>query len=248
MAKEASSNTVCLLLLNLLVSSIAARPSKDEAANAKITTLPGQPTDASFAQYSGYVTINEKKKLFYWLVEASSDAESKPLLLWLNGGPGASTIGYGAFQEIGPFQILPDGKLSKRQFAWNTEANLLFLDSPAGAGFSILNERAMQDEAFMNEIGDVNNFNLYMRPSASPIQDLMYRDGFGYYSDNDTINYLRRREVQEAFHIDPSYIPVNYTLDSDLVQNSYIESDTESSMLPVLKELVEAHLRIWIYR
>lgn len=120
MAKEASSNTVCLLLLNLLVSSIAARPSKDEAADAKITTLPGQPMDASFAQYSGYVTINEKKKLFYWLVEASSDAESKPLLLWLNGGPGASTIGYGAFQEIGPFQILPDGKLSKRQFAWNT--------------------------------------------------------------------------------------------------------------------------------
>jgi len=76
--------------------------------------------DVSFAQYSGHVTINEKKKLFYWLVEASSDAESKPLLLWLNGGPSATTIGYGAFQEIGPFQFLPDGKLFKRQFAWNT--------------------------------------------------------------------------------------------------------------------------------
>ncbi|KAL3745537.1 hypothetical protein ACJRO7_014622 [Eucalyptus globulus] len=75
--------------------------------------------DVSSAQYSGHVTTNEKKKLFYWLVEASSDAESKPLLLWLNGGPSASTIGYGAFQEIGPFQILLDGKLFKRQFAWN---------------------------------------------------------------------------------------------------------------------------------
>ncbi|KAL3745525.1 hypothetical protein ACJRO7_014610 [Eucalyptus globulus] len=41
------------------------------------------------------------------------------------------------------------------------------------------------DEAYMNEFVDVNNFNLFMRPSASPIQDLMFRDGFGHYSDND---------------------------------------------------------------
>lgn len=100
--------------------SVAARTSIDDAASAKITRLPGQPKDACVAQYSGYVRISERKKMFYWLVEASSDADSKPLLLWLNGGPGCSSIGYGAFQEIGPFQVLPNGKLAKRQISWDT--------------------------------------------------------------------------------------------------------------------------------
>lgn len=89
-------------------------------ADAEITNLPGQPEDVIFSQYSGYVSIDQNKKLFYCLVEASTDADLKPLLLWLNGGPGCSSIGYGAFQEIGTFRVLPNGKLSKRQFSWNT--------------------------------------------------------------------------------------------------------------------------------
>ncbi|KAI4346355.1 hypothetical protein L6164_007257 [Bauhinia variegata] len=111
----------------------------------RITQLPGQPTNVRFAQYSGYVTVNEQagRALFYWLVEspASRGPRSRPLVLWLNGGPGCSSIAYGAAEEIGPFRIRPDGKsLYLNPYAWNNLANILFLESPAGVGFSYSNK------------------------------------------------------------------------------------------------------------
>lgn len=53
----------------------------------RITSLPGQPP-VGFQQYSGYVTVDEKKQraLFYYFAEAETDPASKPLVLWLNGG------------------------------------------------------------------------------------------------------------------------------------------------------------------
>ncbi|XP_057979550.1 serine carboxypeptidase-like 27 [Malania oleifera] len=110
----------------------------------KINKLPGQPENVGFAQYSGYVTVNRiaGRALFYWLIEspASRSPESRPLLLWLTGGPGCSSVAYGAAEEIGPFRIRPDGKtLFLNPYSWNNLANLLFLESPAGVGFSYSN-------------------------------------------------------------------------------------------------------------
>lgn len=53
----------------------------------KITQLPGQPP-VSFQQFSGYITVGEKREraLFYYFAEAEVDPLSKPLVLWLNGG------------------------------------------------------------------------------------------------------------------------------------------------------------------
>ncbi|XP_073124992.1 serine carboxypeptidase-like 26 [Henckelia pumila] len=106
----------------------------------KILNLPGQPS-VNFSQYSGYVTVDPKagRALFYWLTEAE-DPSDKPLVLWLNGGPGCSSIGNGAMTELGPFRVNPDGKtLWYNKNAWNTVANILFLESPAGVGFSYSN-------------------------------------------------------------------------------------------------------------
>ncbi|KAA3464092.1 serine carboxypeptidase-like 27 isoform X1 [Gossypium australe] len=104
----------------------------------KITELPGQPKNVGFKQYSGYVTVNQQagRALFYWLIESpvSRKPESRPLVLWLNGGPGCSSIAYGAAEEIGPFRIRPDGKT-----LYLNLANVLFLESPAGVGFSYTN-------------------------------------------------------------------------------------------------------------
>ncbi|XP_047311374.1 serine carboxypeptidase II-2 [Impatiens glandulifera] len=108
----------------------------------RITYLPGQNFDVEFAQYSGYITVNEEsgRALFYWLTEAVEDPSSKPLVLWLNGGPGCSSIAYGMAEEIGPFHVEKDGKtLYLNPYSWNQVANLLFLDSPAGVGFSYSN-------------------------------------------------------------------------------------------------------------
>ena len=97
-------------------------PPLGAKAADKIAALPGQPPRVNFDQYSGYVTVSEKygRELFYYFVEAPYEAASKPLLLWLNGGPGCSSLGYGAMTELGPFRVNPDGKtLSRNKHAWN---------------------------------------------------------------------------------------------------------------------------------
>ncbi|XP_021807909.1 serine carboxypeptidase-like 45 [Prunus avium] len=122
--------TICATLIQAFLTANSF-PEAD-----KITSLPGQP-QVSFQQYAGYVTVdeNQQRALFYYFVEAETDAASKPLVLWLNGGPGCSSVGAGAFIEHGPFK--PSGDiLLKNDFSWNKEANMLYLESPAGVGFS----------------------------------------------------------------------------------------------------------------
>ncbi|CAH9100417.1 unnamed protein product [Cuscuta europaea] len=106
--------------------------------------LPGQPP-SSFKQYGGYVNVDKRngRSLFYYFVESVDSPDTKPLILWLNGGPGCSSFGMGAFVELGPFGVNPDGKtLYARRYAWNKIANVLFLESPAGVGFSYSNTSA----------------------------------------------------------------------------------------------------------
>ncbi|XP_057843141.2 serine carboxypeptidase-like 26 [Cryptomeria japonica] len=118
--------------------------------NDKITSLPGQPSNVTFAQYSGYVTVDSKagRALFYYFAEATQDPSSKPLLLWLNGGPGCSSFGFWAMTELGPFRVQRDNTtLTSNPYAWNQVANTLFLDSPAGVGFSYSNTTSDYDNA-----------------------------------------------------------------------------------------------------
>ncbi|KAK6151567.1 hypothetical protein DH2020_014202 [Rehmannia glutinosa] len=92
-----------------------------EQESDRITALPGQPP-VKFLQFSGYVTVNEKegRALFYWLTEATNNAHTKPLVLWLNGGPGCSSVAYGASEEIGPFKINKTASsLYLNKYSWN---------------------------------------------------------------------------------------------------------------------------------
>ncbi|KAJ9552441.1 hypothetical protein OSB04_016486 [Centaurea solstitialis] len=115
----------------------------------KISTLPGQPEGVDFDQYSGYVTVDPSagRALFYYFVESPTDSSTKPLVLWLNGGPGCSSM-IGAMAELGPFRVNSDGKtLFRNNYAWNNVANVLFLESPAGVGFSYSNTTSDYDNA-----------------------------------------------------------------------------------------------------
>ncbi|KAG2314631.1 hypothetical protein Bca4012_065408 [Brassica carinata] len=106
-----------------------------------VTKLPGQP-EVAFRQFAGYVDVDVKagRSLFYYFVEAEKQPHTKPLTLWLNGGPGCSSIGGGAFTELGPFYPTGDGRgLRRNSKSWNKASNLLFVDSPAGVGWSYSN-------------------------------------------------------------------------------------------------------------
>nr|GMD00095.1 serine carboxypeptidase II-3-like [Ipomoea batatas] len=107
----------------------------------KISGLPGQPEGVKFEQFSGYVTVDPQagRALFYYFAESETPSD-KPLVLWLNGGPGCSSFGNGGMMENGPFRVNSDSKtLWLNQYAWNNVANVIFLESPAGVGFSYSN-------------------------------------------------------------------------------------------------------------
>ncbi|KAK9111334.1 hypothetical protein Scep_018853 [Stephania cephalantha] len=106
-----------------------------------VVRLPGQPK-VEFKQFGGYIDVDEKngRSLFYYFVEGYGDADKLPLALWLNGGPGCSSIGGGAFTELGPFFPRGDGRgLRINHKSWNKASNLLFVESPAGVGWSYSN-------------------------------------------------------------------------------------------------------------
>ncbi|KAH6771125.1 serine carboxypeptidase-like 45 [Perilla frutescens var. hirtella] len=125
-----------------LLAQLCFSAKWDDSYSDRISQLPGQP-QVSFQHYSGYVSVDHKEErerqieraLFYYFVEAETDPASKPLVLWLNGGPGCSSLGVGAFSENGPFRPSGNG-LVKNEYSWNREANILYLESPIGVGFS----------------------------------------------------------------------------------------------------------------
>ncbi|KAJ1958549.1 hypothetical protein GGI12_004702 [Dipsacomyces acuminosporus] len=92
---------------------------------------------SNVTQYSGYVDTANDKHFFFWFFESRRKYDDKtPLLLWLNGGPGASSM-VGMLTENGPCRILPGGNsTTDNLYAWNERAHVVYLDQPIGTGFS----------------------------------------------------------------------------------------------------------------
>lgn len=92
--------------------------------------------DPDVKQYSGYLDDDENDKhLFYWFFESRNDPKKDPVLLWLNGGPGCSSL-TGLFMELGPSSVTKDIKLKYNPSSWNANASVIFLDQPVNVGFS----------------------------------------------------------------------------------------------------------------
>jgi carboxypeptidase C (cathepsin A) len=73
--------------------------------------------------------------MHYWFVESMNDPVNDPIAFWTNGGPGCSGL-LGFMTEQGPFKPNKDMSLSFNEYAWNKVSNMVFIESPAGVGFS----------------------------------------------------------------------------------------------------------------
>ncbi|CAH0558960.1 unnamed protein product [Brassicogethes aeneus] len=83
----------------------------------------------------GHIKIRDHAHMFYWLYYTTAGVENyrdRPLVIWLQGGPGASSTAFGNFAEIGPLDI----ELNPRNSTWVKNVNVLFVDNPVGTGFS----------------------------------------------------------------------------------------------------------------
>lgn len=87
----------------------------------------------------GYIPIGQNgSKFFYWMAHSRNNPAKDPLVFWFQGGPGASSL-FGLFFEMGPFYVKEagDDHATLRPRAWNENANIVFIDSPIGTGFSV---------------------------------------------------------------------------------------------------------------
>lgn len=121
------------------------------SASDRVNQLPGfgPVNDLEFAGYlplKSKTTNNERGKLFYWYVQNRATATHAPIVLWLNGGPGAASL-YGFFMENGPYIIHENGTLTQRKYSWSQQADYLIIDQPAGVGLSIGDSSSFKDES-----------------------------------------------------------------------------------------------------
>ncbi len=111
----------------------------------RVFGLPGAPK-LDQKMYAGFVLSNRSagNHLFYFIVESlrctgpSAEAPHEvPLVVWLNGGPGASSLTGLMVEGVGPLLLSSDGeKMSRSPAAWSDVAHVVSWDSPVGSGYS----------------------------------------------------------------------------------------------------------------
>ncbi|CAL7950491.1 unnamed protein product [Xylocopa violacea] len=93
------------------------------------------------SSYAGYLTVNKNynSNMFFWFFPAVNSPMTAPVVLWLQGGPGATSL-FGLFMENGPFVVTSNKTLAMRKYSWNFSHNLLYIDNPVGTGFSFTDD------------------------------------------------------------------------------------------------------------
>ncbi|PWA51842.1 peptidase S10, serine carboxypeptidase, Alpha/Beta hydrolase fold protein [Artemisia annua] len=111
-----------------------------------VTNLPGFNGDLPFTLETGYIGVGEDEQdqqvqFFYYFVESQRNPSKDPVLFYLTGGPGTSAL-YPFLYQIGPlsfdFERSWRGNitLELNPYSWTKVANVIFIDTPAGVGFS----------------------------------------------------------------------------------------------------------------
>lgn len=128
-------------------------------------------------QYTGYITLppyilnpsqgNYTLNTFFWFIEARQLPETAPLTIYMNGGPGSSSM-VGMFQETGPCQVveIAQGQLGTqaRDWGWDRSSNIIYIDQPVQVGFSY----DIATNASLNLVDEVISYPPTSVPNTQP--------------------------------------------------------------------------------
>jgi len=128
---------VVFLVFCFILNEVHSKPSR---VDDEVKVIPGygKPQQTT---YAGFVEVNAQygAYMYYYFIESQGDPSSDPLVLWLQGGPGCSSL-FGAFVENGPVLIDANGTLYNNPWSWNQKANLIYIDQPVGTGYSFVED------------------------------------------------------------------------------------------------------------
>ncbi|GAX23435.1 hypothetical protein FisN_15Lh166 [Fistulifera solaris] len=109
-----------------------------------VSNLPNISHYLLTAHWAGHLPVSSDgtRFFFYWLFAPDTTTETTkiddpdvPLIIWLNGGPGCSSMN-GVFLENGPFKV-QDEKIQPSEHSWHRlPAYMLYIDQPIGTGLS----------------------------------------------------------------------------------------------------------------
>ncbi|KAF2431564.1 carboxypeptidase Y [Tothia fuscella] len=180
--------------------------------------------DAGGKQWTGTVKVAPERTLFFWFFESRQDATKDPVILWLSGGPAASSM-LGLFAEVGP--CTTDGKTTKRLGpSWSTNANLPFVDQPAGTGFSTVTRKSDSPLTLAAAGQDFNillhTFSTSIFPSLSKTPLHIAGESFGGRYVPAYSKYMIQRQESKA----PDAVPA--TLESIILISASVDASFTS--------------------
>ncbi len=238
-----------------------------KASDHLVANLPG--LNDNVKHYAGLIMADSKHggKFFYWLVEKPTNPESAPLVIWLNGGPGCSSMD-GLFLELGPFRL--DGKekssIKMNPNSWHTQANMLFIDQPVGTGLSYTRGKAGyagSDEVINDHFYEfIQNFfkihTKYVLPDGGGTTRHVYFAGeshAGHYIPNMVKHLLEKNKADAGIKVDvqgaalgnPWVDPKNQYDASELAHSLAIISKGQQNHLDEQKARCQKELRTGKY-
>ncbi|RIB03670.1 Alpha/Beta hydrolase protein, partial [Gigaspora rosea] len=125
-----------LLLCHLVLAQWKKILMHDVFPEHKIKLKEPHLCDKTVQQYSGYLEVKSRKHLFFWFFESRNNPQEDPIILWLNGGPGYSSL-KGLYFEIGPCSVNSEGNGTIfNPYSWINNSSIIFLDQPTNTGYS----------------------------------------------------------------------------------------------------------------
>lgn len=135
-----------LAVAGAALTSAAPQGCPDNAH--KVASMPyWNQSETLPCMYAGSLASTEylaaaDHNLFYWLFRNPTQQATTPLVIWINGGPGATSM-FGLFAENGPLRVQRTGPGAddfviglNPQGSWADVGDILFIDQPVGTGFS----------------------------------------------------------------------------------------------------------------
>ncbi|CAH8300492.1 unnamed protein product [Eruca vesicaria subsp. sativa] len=147
----------------LILVLLALRYHADSASIVKF--LPGFEGPLPFELETGYIGLGEKEELqmFYYFIKSENNPHEDPLLIWLTGGPGCSSL-FGLIFENGPlalkFEVYNGSipSLVSTTYSWTKTANIIYLDQPIGSGFSYSRTPLVDKVSDTGEVKKIHEF------------------------------------------------------------------------------------------
>ncbi|XP_077483068.1 putative serine carboxypeptidase CPVL isoform X1 [Amblyomma americanum] len=203
----------------LLLTPLIEAGQYDEALErSRVGSLGDVPDVLS---YSGFITVNKElgSNLFFWFVLAMENPDRVPVMLWLQGGPGTSSL-MGLFVEHGPYYVDENYAAQLREITWTRTISVLYVDNPVGTGFSF----TQSDDGYARNMSDVSRDMLEFLQQFFTLFDNYSSNDFYLAGESYAGKYVSA--IGAALHQSRGELRVSVHLKGLSIGNGVIDSKT----------------------